>query len=132
VLELPDRLDLPPYALRVHEDLPQAHMHGELARRGVYLHPYRWTSLGLALIEAMQLGMPVVAVAATEATEAVPPGAGVISTRKEHLREAVRALLADPAGAAELGKRAREAALARYGLARFLGDWDRLLARVAW
>ena len=39
----------------------------------------RWTSLGLSLLEAMQLGMPVVALATTEATVAVPPEAGVVS-----------------------------------------------------
>jgi glycosyltransferase involved in cell wall biosynthesis len=78
----------------------------------------------------MQIGMPVVALATTEAVEAVPPGAGVLSTSKAHLRSRLRELLADPAGAAEMGKRAREAALARYGLPRFLADWDRLLARV--
>ena len=53
-----------------------------------------------------------------------------ISTRKDRLRDGLRALLADPALAAETGKRAREAALARYGLHRFLADWDRLLAEV--
>ena len=57
-----------------HEDLPQAALHDELARRRVYLHPCRWTSLGLRCIEAMHLGMPVVALATTEAAEAVPPG----------------------------------------------------------
>jgi hypothetical protein len=29
-----------------------------------------------------------------------------------------------------MGKAAREAALTRYGLDRFLADWDRLLAEV--
>ena len=43
------------------EDLPQDELHAELARRRVYLHPIRWTSLGLSLLEAMHLGMPVVA-----------------------------------------------------------------------
>ena len=100
------------------------------SRRRVYLHPFRWTSLGLSLIEAMHLGMPVVALAATEAVEAVPAGAGVLSTRRDRLRDGLRALLEDPALAAEMGKRAREAALARYGLHRFLADWDRLLAEV--
>jgi hypothetical protein len=118
-------------AITGHEDLPQARMHAELARRRVYLHPFRWTSLGLALIEAMQLGMPVVALATTEAGEAIPPGAGVLSTSKDQLRQAMRALLADPDLAAGMGKLARETALARYGLARFLADWDRLLTEVA-
>ncbi|HEX3921268.1 MAG TPA: glycosyltransferase, partial [Streptosporangiaceae bacterium] len=89
-----------------------------------------WTSLGLSLIEAMHLAMPVVAVATTEAVEAVPAGTGVISTDRDRLRRELRRLLADPAEAAEMGKRARESALARYGLARFLADWDRLLAEV--
>ena len=51
-----------------------------MARRRVYLHPIRWTSLGLSLLEAMHLGMPVVALATTEVPEAVPPEAGVVST----------------------------------------------------
>jgi len=116
--------------LRVHEDLPQRVMHERLARRRVYLHPYRWTSLGLALIEAMLLGMPVVALAATEAVEAVPPEAGVVSTRLPVLVEAVREFTADPELAARAGKAARAAALARYGLGRFLAEWDRLLEEV--
>jgi hypothetical protein len=128
VAGLPGALDCA--AVTGHEDLPQARMHAELARRRVYLHPFRWTSLGLSLIEAMQLGMPVVALAATEAVEAIPPGAGVLSTRRDHLREAVCELVADREAAAVLGRRAREAALVRYGLARFLADWDRLLAEV--
>ena len=111
-------------------DLPQAALHAELARRRVYLHPIRWTSLGLSLLEAMHLGMPVVALGTTEAWEAVPPGAGVVSTRLDVLEAALRCLLADPEGAREMGARAREAALARYGLARFLADWDALLASV--
>jgi glycosyltransferase involved in cell wall biosynthesis len=116
--------------IRRYEDLPQDQMHQALARRRMYLHPVRWTSLGLSLIEAMHLGMPVVALATTEAVEAVPPGAGILSTNKDRLREAARRLLVDPAEAAQLGKNAREAALERYGLARFLADWDRLLAEI--
>jgi glycosyltransferase involved in cell wall biosynthesis len=116
--------------LRTFEDLPQHAMHAELARRRVYVHPLRWTSLGLSLLEAMQLGMPVVALDSTEVSEAVPPGAGVTSTRVEALTDAVRRLVADPEEARELGGRARRASLARYGVARFVRDWDRLLWEV--
>ncbi len=129
VADLPEKLGAP--GIRGYENLPQEQMHDALARRRVYLHPVRWTSLGLSLIEAMHLGMPVVAVAATEVADAVPPGAGVVSASRQVLRDAVRRLLADPAEAAELGRAAREAALARYGLKRFLADWNALLARVA-
>jgi len=112
------------------EDVPQHRLHDEMARRRVYLHPIRWTSLGLSLLEAMHLGMPVVALATTEAPEAVPAEAGVISTRVDALADAARGFLADPEHAREAGRAARAAALERYGLARFLGDWDELLSEV--
>jgi glycosyltransferase involved in cell wall biosynthesis len=113
------------------DDLPQADLHDEIARRRVYLHPIRWTSLGLSLIEAMHLGMPVVALATTEAPEAIRDGAGVVSTRVDRLAEAARALLVDPDRAREAGRAARRCALERFGLERFLDDWDRVLAEVA-
>ena len=114
----------------VAHDLPQAEMHDALARRRVYVHPFRWTSLGLSLVEAMHLGMPVVTLATTEAVEAVPAAAGACSNRMEVLTGALRRLLSDPAEAAEAGRVARAAALSRYALDRFLHDWDRLLKEV--
>jgi hypothetical protein len=122
-------LGVAPDRMRTFEDLPsQAHMHRELARRRVYVHTARWTSLGLSLLEAMHLGLPVVGLAATEAPLAVPPGAGVLTNRPEELATAVRGFLDDPAEAQRVGAAAREAALSRYGLARFLADWDERLA----
>jgi hypothetical protein len=111
-------------------DLPQADMHRELARRRVYFHPMRWTSLGLSLIEAMHLGMPVVAVAATEAGRAVPPQAGVVSADLDELGAALRAFVADVDAARAAGAAARAWALRRYGLNRFLTDWDLLIKEV--
>jgi glycosyltransferase involved in cell wall biosynthesis len=105
-------------------------MHAALARRRVYVHPVRWTSLGLSLLEAMHLGMPVVGLATTEAVEAVPAEAGVLSTRPERLWDAVREFLHDEDAARLAGKAARAAALERYGLDRFLADWDDLLREV--
>jgi glycosyl transferase family 1 len=111
-------------------DLAQDRLHAEMARRRLYLHPVRWTSLGLSLLEAMHLGMPVVALATTEVVEAVPPDAGVVSTRVEVLADAARRLVADPEQARLMGKAARAAATVRYGLDRFLADWDALLEEV--
>lgn len=112
-------------------NLPQDELHAELARRRVYLHPYRWTSLGLSLLEAMHLGLPVVALDTTEARRAVPPDAGVVTTDPAVLRGALDWLLRDLAAARTLGRAAREHALRRYGLERFVRDWDVLLRRVA-
>jgi hypothetical protein len=127
---LHERYGLDPDRVALHDDPPQAAMHAELARRRVYVHPVRWTSLGLSLLEAMHLGMPVVGLATTEAVEAVPAEAGVLSTRPERLWTAVREYLHDEDAARLAGKAARAAALERYGLARFLADWDRLLTEV--
>lgn len=130
VNRLPERLGLDQSAMWAFEDLPQHAMHAELARRRVYLHPIRWTSLGLSLIEAMLLAMPVVALATTEALEAVPAEAGVVSNRIEALTDAVRRFINDPLLAQRTGKAARAAARDRYPLSRFLRDWDRVLQEV--
>ena len=108
-------------------DLPHAELHREMARRRAYLHPIRWTSLGLSLLEAMHLAMPVVVLGTTEAFEAVPPEAGAVSTRLDVLEQTLARLVADPDEARERGQVARAAALARYGLDRFLADWDEVL-----
>jgi glycosyltransferase involved in cell wall biosynthesis len=108
-------------------DLPYEPLHDAMARRRVYLHPIRWTSLGLSLLEAMQLGMPVVALATTEVREAVPEAAGEVSTSVDALVAALARLVADPDEASERGRAARAAALERYGLERFHADWDALL-----
>jgi glycosyltransferase involved in cell wall biosynthesis len=113
--------------ITAYDDPPQHRMHEMVAQRRVYLHLCRWTSLGLSLIEAMQMGMPVIGLATTEAVEAVPPDAGVLSNRVDTLVDAAHWLLEDPAAAAALGRRARQVALTNYGLDRFLADWDRLL-----
>jgi Glycosyl transferases group 1 len=118
------------HPVRAWGDLPTDRLHTAMARRRCYLHPIRWTSLGLSLIEAMQLGMPVVGLATTEAVEAVPPDAGVLSTNVDRLVDAVRTLRHEPGWATQLGKHAREAALARYGLTRFLTDWDQMIEQV--
>jgi hypothetical protein len=122
--------DRPRHDITPYEDLPQPRMHAELARRRVYIHPVRWTSLGLSLIEAMHLGMPIVALGVTEAPEAIPPGTGIVTTRLDTFLAAVRWLVSDAEAAGRMGDAARAAALGRYGLKRFLHDWDALLAEV--
>ncbi|WP_261165092.1 glycosyltransferase [Microbacterium sp. Marseille-Q6965] len=111
-------------------DLPTDRLHSALARRRVYVHPFRWTSLGLALLEAMHLGMPVVALAATEAPAAVPPEVGVVTNDLDRLARAIAEYIADPELAAEHGRRARRHALAHHGLPAFLRRWDDVLTDV--
>ena len=117
-----------PSRLTARGDLQTRDLHRELARCRVYVHPMRWTSLGLSLLEAMHLGMPVVALAATEAPRAVPPEAGAVSADVDELLRCAARLVANPDEARRRGLAAREAALERYGLGKFQARWDELLA----
>lgn len=108
-------------------DLAQADLHRSLAERRVYLHLARWTSIGLRLIEAMHLGLPVLALATTEAFEAVPGDAGLVSNDLSRLADTYSYLIADRDAAQAMGQIGRAGALRRFGLERFLHEWDGLL-----
>lgn len=125
-----ERLGLGDDAVTAAGDLPTAQLHTQLARRRVYVHPVRWTSLGLSLLEAMHLAMPVVALDTTEVRRAIPADAGVVSTNIAELAAAARRFIADPEAARTAGLRARAFALEHYGLDRFLRQWDEVLGEV--
>ncbi|MBY4401626.1 glycosyltransferase [Rhodococcus fascians] len=116
--------------IRGHGDVQGDALLDAVAQRRVYVHTPRWTSLGLSLLEAMHMGMPVVALATTEAPVTVPPDAGVLSNDLDVLASAIRCFAADHEAAALVGKRARAVALERHGLHRFLADWNRILGEV--
>jgi hypothetical protein len=119
-------LDLGPAVVPIG-DVPSARLHAELARRRVYAHPMRWTSLGLSLLEAMHIGMPVVALATTDALRAVPPEAGVLSTDVDELVRGIRTFMNEPEAARTAGRSAREHALAHFGLEAFQRRWSEVL-----
>jgi hypothetical protein len=128
-LETAARLNLPAGRLTWKGDLPTADVHSKLAANRAYLHTARWTSLGLSLLEAMFMAMPVIVVAATEACRAVPPDAGVVSNDLGELKRAAARFIAEPDHAAACGRAARAAALEKYGLEMFLQRWDLVLGQ---
>lgn len=95
------------------------------ARYRFFFNPIRYTSLGLAVIEAMMIGMPVVALATTEMATVITNGvSGYIDTREAVLIAHMRELLADRAHARALGQGARRYARERFHIERFAADWD--------
>lgn len=101
------------------------------ARYRFFFNPIRWTSLGLAVIEAMTLGMPIVGLATTEMAAAIENGvSGYVDTDVGRLVEAMRGLLDDPAEARRLGEGARRRALERFSIDRFVRDWEATFAEV--
>lgn len=124
------RGSLPPFEVVGHGDVAHDAMLDELARRRVYVHLCRWTSLGLSLLEAMHLGMPVVSLATTEVPEALAGSGVVMSNDPDRLAALVRVFVHDRDAAAAAGAQVRTAARERYSLARFHADWERLLKEV--
>jgi len=101
------------------------------ARYRFFFNPIRWTSLGLAIIEAMMVGLPVVGLATTELSAVIRNGeSGVIDTDPGKLIGPMRDLIADPGEARRLGENARRYALDRFGIERFARDWERAFADV--
>jgi glycosyltransferase involved in cell wall biosynthesis len=101
------------------------------ARYRFFFHPVRWTSLGMALIEAMTIGMPIVALATTELPTVLVDGeSGFVSTDPARLLDAMRALLRDRDLGRRLGEHAREIALERFSIDRFSRDWTEAFATV--
>lgn len=110
-----------------HGDALHADLLAAVAARRVYLHTARWTSLGLSLIEAMYLGMPVVCVGSTMAPLVVPGEAGVVSADIATLGNALTGFVTDAAAATLAGKAAREFATAHFTLERFLDEWEAVI-----
>jgi hypothetical protein len=99
------------------------------ARYRFFFNPIRYTSLGLAVCEAMMLGMPIIGLATTEMVTAVANGvSGYVDTRLDRVIERMRELLADPVEARRLGEGARRYALERFNIDRFARDWDAAFA----
>jgi hypothetical protein len=90
-----------------------------------FFNPIRYTSLGLAVCEAMMLGMPVIGLASTEMSTAVVNGvSGYVDTNIAALMEHMQRLLADPSEARHLGEGAQRLAEQRFNIRRFARDWD--------
>jgi glycosyltransferase involved in cell wall biosynthesis len=95
-------------------------------------NPIRWTSLGLAVVEALHVGLPVIGLATTEMATAVPDGvAGYVDTDVDRLVAHMQRLLLDHEEARRLSAGARQVAAERFGIDRFAADWDRVLGEAA-
>jgi hypothetical protein len=103
-----------------HHELPAFAAHYRF-----FFNPIRYTSLGLAVCEAMMLGMPIIGLATTEMVTTVENGvSGYLDTDVGRLVQHMQRLLADPNEARALGEGARRHARRRFAIERFVRDWD--------
>jgi hypothetical protein len=92
-----------------------------------FFFPARYAGPSYALIRAMMIGLPVLAPATGSIDGVVRQGIdGFVEADPACLAERMHELVADRQRAALLGAAAREQALARFGMARFVADWNRL------
>jgi len=111
----------------LHRDLPAF-----AARYRFFFNPIRYTSLGLAVIEAMMIGMPIVGLATTEMATVIRSGVdGFLDTDLDRLSAHMRDLLKDREAARQLGLQAQKSARERFGIRRFAADWSRVFAEAA-
>lgn len=101
------------------------------ARYRFLFNPIRYTSMGLAVIEAMMIGMPVVGLATTEMATAIENGkSGYVDTNVAALVSRMQELIRDPALARQMGAHARRRALQRFNMGRFISEWNAALQHV--
>src|SRR5690606_32871252 len=91
-----------------------------IARYRFFFTPIRYASLGLSLVQAMMIGMPIVGIAATELPFVIQNGVnGYVSNRPTELRDVCDKLLNDPDLAMKWGQAAQDTARSRFGIDRF-------------
>lgn len=112
-------------------EIPHHRLPALVARYRFFFNPIRYTSLGLAVCEAMMLGIPVIGLATTEMVSAVENGiSGYVDTNIQRLVDCMQDLLEDPAEALRLGEGARRQAQERFNIRRFAADWNTAFSQV--
>ena len=112
-------------------EIPHHRLAPFIAQYRFFFNPIRYTSLGLAVIEAMLVGLPIIGLATTEMATTIENGvSGYIDTNLDTLVAGMRQLLADPAEARRLGEGARRYAQERFNIERFSRDWDETFAMI--
>jgi hypothetical protein len=112
-------------------EIPHGQLPAFASRYRFLFSPIRYSSLGLAVIEAMMAGMPVVALATAEmATVIENDVSGYTDTCVATLVERMQALLREPRLARQLGEGAQRRARVRFSIERFAADWDKALRDV--
>jgi hypothetical protein len=113
-------------------EVPQFELPQVMAAHRFFFNPIRHTSLGLAVVEAMMAGLPVVGLATTELVTVIDSGHnGYVDTRLENLVCAMHELIKNPRLAAQWGLAGQRNAQERFGIQRFVRDWLAVLNEVA-
>lgn len=104
----------------LHPQLPEF-----ISKYRFFFNPIRYTSHGLAVCEAMMLGIPVIGMATTEMPTVINNNVnGYIHSDISKLIEKMKTLLNNQQLAVNMGIEGRKTALERYNIKRFVSDWE--------
>ena len=103
-----------------------------LANYRFFFNPIRYTSLGLAVCEAMMIGLPVVGLATTEMSMIIKNyQTGYIDTDIANIIEFMELLVHEPDYAKRLGSNCRQFAQKYFNIQRFVDDWEHVFKNFA-
>ena len=108
-------------------------MPAQLSSLTLFVSAARSEPFGLAIVEAMAAGLPIVATKSEGALEILEDGSTgklVPAGNPEALADAIDNLLADPVERARLGNNARLAARQRYSLKRMASDTEQVYRKL--
>jgi glycosyltransferase involved in cell wall biosynthesis len=92
-----------------------------------FFNPIRYTSMGLAVIEAMMLGLPVLALATTEQVSVIKNyETGFIDTDVDYLVNKMKLLLTNKSLADSIGEQGKKYAIDRFDIYRFTEEWKNI------
>jgi hypothetical protein len=113
-------------------EVPLRELSSLLAQYNYLFHPVRYTSLALAVCEAMAAGLPVVGLATTELPRIIENWvSGYLSNNLDELIPIMNDLNTNWELACRWGQAARRVAQERFNLERFVREWHEVLDVVA-
>lgn len=97
-------------------------------RASVFVNTSVWHACPMALLEAMSVGCPVVTTGSAMLTEIVEDGInGFVADDIDTMKTKIQNILDDPDMAKEMGQKARQTIIDRFGSDQFIKNWREVL-----
>lgn len=101
------------------------------SRYRFFFNPIRYTSFGLAVCEAMMIGIPVVGMATTEMPAVFQNGInGIVHNDPQYLIRQMKLLIENKEKAIQIGAAGQATAREKFNITRFTSDWKRVFDSV--